>query len=298
MIKLPIIHVTDENKVTEQQGTKLKFWYGNESDLLFKEGKIHGENWAELIACQLAELLDLPHAIFKPAVYLDPEKKAVHGTVTERFINKNSGERLIHANEFLAKTIKDYDKYQTFNHRQYTVSSSIGLFSVLRHLIKPSSHYEPIRQFVGYLLFDVFIANLDRHHENLGFISSADGLYLAPSYDHGSSLACRESGKTRKARLNTTDKGYNIEAFARKANAAFYDGDKQLKSYTIADACIKLRKEDSRFWIEKIASITEQNLVDIIVSLPDDWMTELEKTFTIQFLIVNQQELVKKLSYV
>lgn len=298
MIKLSITRVEDNNKVTEQQGTKWKFWYGDESNLLFKEGKIHGENWAELIACQLANALELPHAIFKPAEYIDPQQKLVRGTVSELFVNKNAGERLIHANEFLAKTIKDYDKYQIFNHRQYTVSSSIGLFSVLRHLIKPSSHYEPIRQFVGYLLFDVFIANLDRHHENWGFISSANGLYLAPSYDHGSSLACRESEKTRNARLITKDKGYSIETFAKKANAAFYDGNKQLKSHAIADICIKIRKEDSRFWIEKIASISEQNLIDIIDSLPEDWMTELEKTFTLKFLIVNQQELVKKLSYV
>lgn len=298
MIKLPIITVTDENKVTEQQGTKWKFWYGSQSELLFKEGKIHGENWAELIASQLADLLELPHAVFKPALYHDPEQKLIRGTVSERFINKNAGERLIHANEFLAKTIKHYDKYQVFKHRQYTVSSSVGLFSVLKQLIKPSSDYDPISQFIGYLLFDVFIANLDRHHENWGFISSVDGLYLAPSYDHGSSLACRESEKTRKARLNTRDKGYSIAAFAKKANAAFYDGESQLKSYAIADICIKHYRDDSRFWIEKIALITEQNLLDIMESLPDDWMTELEKTFTIQFLIVNQQELVKKLSYV
>lgn len=197
----------------------------------------------------------------------------------------------------MAKAIKDYDKYQVFNHRQYTVTSSVALVHALKNLdlIKPSTHCEPVRQFVGYLLFDVFIANLDRHHENWGFISSANGLYLAPSYDHGSSLACRESEKTRKARLITKDKGYSIEAFAKKANTAFYDGNNQLKSYAIADICIKIRRADSLFWIEKIASISEQNLVDIIDSLPEDWMTELEKTFTLKFLIVNQQELVKKL---
>lgn len=47
----------------EQLGTKGKFWYRDSSGkrVLFKEGRPGtGENWAEKIACEIAELLGLP----------------------------------------------------------------------------------------------------------------------------------------------------------------------------------------------------------------------------------------------
>jgi serine/threonine protein kinase HipA of HipAB toxin-antitoxin module len=44
--------------------------------------------------------------------------------------------------------------------------------------------------FLGYLMLDAWIANLDRHHENWGLVLTKDITgHLAPSYDHASSLA-------------------------------------------------------------------------------------------------------------
>jgi hypothetical protein len=49
----------------EQLGTKRKFWFQNDVffDFLFKEGRPDsGEDWAEKVASELCNLLDLPHA--------------------------------------------------------------------------------------------------------------------------------------------------------------------------------------------------------------------------------------------
>jgi hypothetical protein len=51
-----------KNRGTEHQGTKEKFWFGKNQDKLFKIGKHKGENWAEIVACHLATLLDIPCA--------------------------------------------------------------------------------------------------------------------------------------------------------------------------------------------------------------------------------------------
>lgn len=299
MRKHPVfIDVDSYDTTVEQQGTKSKFWF-DQNQQLFKFGKIHGENWAELIACQIAERLQLPHASYEPA-YIRQNDVDRYGTVSRNILAKLD-ERLVNANEFFSITSHNYDQYKSYHQREYTLSKSIALFRHphLKHLIKASSDYDPIQQFVGYLLFDVLIANTDRHHENWGFISRHDGLYLAPTFDHGSSLACRILPEERATRLRTKDKGYNLEAYAAKAKSAFYSKDGTIiKSHAIADTCLSHLHEFSAFWIEKIANISRGEIESIVDAMPNDWMTELEKTFTIAFLINNQNVLMKKLANV
>lgn len=54
-----------------------------------------GEDWAEKIACELAELLDLPHAKYELATYHGK------GGISYNFISDNNGEYLILGNELL-----------------------------------------------------------------------------------------------------------------------------------------------------------------------------------------------------
>src|SRR5262249_41486813 len=70
----------------EYLGTKYKFWFRNEIDqketlprVLFKaEERGTGEDWAEKIACELCELLGIPHVkyelaeLFEAGVYIQP----------------------------------------------------------------------------------------------------------------------------------------------------------------------------------------------------------------------------------
>ncbi|WP_172435571.1 HipA domain-containing protein, partial [Escherichia coli] len=52
----------------------------------------------------------------------------------------------------------------------------------------PEKISQVIETFVGYLLLDAWIGNTDRHHENWAFISLGEKIYLAPTYDHASSM--------------------------------------------------------------------------------------------------------------
>ena len=58
----------------EQLGTKRKFWSRNEvgKRQLFKaEERETGEDWAEKIACELANMLEIPHIHYELAEEID-----------------------------------------------------------------------------------------------------------------------------------------------------------------------------------------------------------------------------------
>ena len=278
-----------KNRGTEHQGTKEKFWFDENQDKLFKIGKHKGENWAEIVAFHLATLLGISCAKYEPGS-LPEESPTKYGVISQSFINKRDGERLINANEFLAQLIKNYDPDKTYRQENYTFSRSIALIKVLIPPLKEKS----IKQFIGYLIFDVWIGNQDRHHENWGFVASSTELSLAPSFDHASSMGCRVGDTEKQERLNTKDTGYNVEAFSSKAKTAMYNNDgKILKTYELSELCHKHYPEESCFWIQKIKQVSEQDIAKCFESLPENWMSDIDKKFTTKLLQANQKQLKK-----
>ncbi len=74
--------------------------------------------------------------------------------------------------------------------------------------------------FVGYLMFDAWIANQDRHHENWGLVVTLETTHLAPSYDHASSLGSGETDTDREDRLSPSDKRRSVERYVERAVSA------------------------------------------------------------------------------
>ena len=70
--------------------------------------------------------------------------------------------------------------------------------------------------FAGDVMLDAWIANQDRHHENWGALRDPSGLYLAPTFDHGASLARNVSDDEKRSRMASRDEGWRIPAFARR----------------------------------------------------------------------------------
>jgi hypothetical protein len=275
------------NQGIEHQGTKQKFWYGKNQDKLFKIGKHRGENWAEIVAFHLATLLSIPCAKYKPGFL--QEEPQIKGVISQSFIDKKKGERLINANELLAKLIKNYDSNKTYKQRDYTFFSSMALI----RLLTPQLTGNPIKQFIGYLIFDIWIANQDRHHENWGFVTTDTELFLAPSFDHASSMGCRDSENKKELRLNTKDLRYSVETFAKKAKTAMYKDSKILKTYELAELCWEDYPEEYSFWVNKINKISAESINKCFDLLPPSWMSNIDKKFTIELLKVNQNFLNK-----
>lgn len=118
------------------------------------------------------------------------------GIVTRSFVKR--GAHLAHGNELLSAIYPAYPQAQrTNNTAGYTVEA-------IRNALEPYSGPEgdeipglasAFDWFCGYLFFDAWINNTDRHHMNWGVLDPAKA--LAPSFDHGSSLAFGEPD-TRK----------------------------------------------------------------------------------------------------
>lgn len=280
----------------EQVGTKEKFWCSHGQDkVLFKSIKSkrymrEGEDWAEKIACELAELLGLPHAKYELATYYGER-----GVISYNFISDNNGEYLTLGNELL----------QPFFGGLVDENPNIQYVEDVYKIMTETIQYVPLEfthaeiktaseVFLGYLMFDVLISNQDRHNENWGCIVTLNGKkHLAPSYDHGAGLGRNESDETRKNRLNTKDKGQSIENYVKKAKSQFKDPQtgKKLKLLECFEQYAMKEPNAKKAWLNRLNQISDDDIYAIIQKIPDKLMSEIAKTFTYQLILANKKSL-------
>jgi len=195
----------------EQLGTKEKFWFYDEQGIkkLFKIGRSGtGENWTEKVAYDLALLLELPCAVYEFAKW-----NSRQGTISTSFVP--DGMRLVHGNELLFIVHnKAYPLNQRYHLSDYKLSIVLNLIeNELENLLLPLGYNsnnivkKPIDLFVGYLIFDSWIANQDRHHENWAILVDTKEVkwYFVPTYDHAAGLGCKVSSEEAQKRLETKD---------------------------------------------------------------------------------------------
>ena len=149
--------------------------------------------------------------------------------------------------------------------------------------------------FTGYLLLDALIGNQDRHHENWGIIEGPERTELCPSFDHASSFAHNLGDDERNARMETSDKGYTIEAFVRKARSALFReaGDRRPLSPLDAFREAGQRSPTARTqWLGRLELVREADLADIVERVPPDRMSPVTKEFVLKFIGVNKRRLL------
>lgn len=284
----------------EQLGTKAKFWFYDAIDdekRLCKIGRPGtGENWAEKVAFELARLLGVPCAEYHLAKW-----KSDQAVVSIPFLEEN--ERLIHGNEILGSIDKSYHLKNAFKLRQYRLRTIIALFqSGLRDVGLPKGYndsgiQEPVELFILYLMFDSWIGNQDRHDQNWGLILGRpqDGVVMAPSFDHASSLACRMSDEERFKRLNTRDVGYSIDTYVERARTPFFAKERRLRTLECFLFSVELAKKQKVIgkWIEKLESIDRGQIEEVLVKVPSEFgMSDIAVEFTANYLEANKKRLL------
>lgn len=296
----PILQLPDEADFPEQMGTKFKFWYQDPTlgRVLFKEGRPGtGENWAEKLACELALMLGIPHAHYDLA-----EWRGKLGVCSHSFIPQ--GGRLIHGNELLGgKLTEAGDRKFYYAQRSHTISAVLGLLKI-QDMVEPPEHFAPmgaivqaVDVFVGYLLFDAWIGNQDRHSENWGFVRLNTNFYLAPSYYHGSSMARNLGDDERAKRLVTRDQGYSIEHYVTTARSSLYPHGIQGKTRSLLtieafEHAWRNRPQAGQEWLDKLRNVSDQNTRDAVNMVPDNIMTPVAKDFTARLLKSNRDRLL------
>ena len=295
----PIVEIPEDAPAQlEQLGTKNKFWYRNENGqrMMFKRGRPGtGENWAEKVCCEICRLLDIPHAEYGLAVWKDQS-----GVVTPTFVPK--GGRLVLGNELLARIVDDYDRTARFRARQHTVRTVMAVASSKAIAFPmdwnpPESITDAAGVFVGYLMLDALVSNQDRHHENWGVIFlPGEGVFLAPTFDHASSLGRNETDAARTDRLTTKDKGRSVDAYVARAKSAFYATHSSTKSLTTLDAfreAAKIRPEAANHWVGQLAGVSMKSCRKILAEIPDTEILTPARDFAVRMIEINASRILQ-----
>ncbi|MEO8630919.1 MAG: HipA domain-containing protein [Betaproteobacteria bacterium] len=287
----------------EQLGTKEKFWFRGEDGepWLYKDSLYaSGEHWAEKAGEQICIALGVPHATYELAVY-----QGRRGIVSKRFLDQQA--QLFLANELLVKIVPDYprDKREV-KPKEHTVQLASEVMAQLQ--TQTPIGYKPPPElrtafdvFVGYLMIDCLIANQDRHHENWGFVfdpvnGSANRLHLAPTFDHGSSLARNLQDHTRLEILRTKDANRALPAFAGRARSGFYSlGSAQVKTISTFDAFLEARRlspEGADYWVNALKHTETIALTCCFDEFPSDFISDASKDFSRDLIAVNRERLL------
>jgi hypothetical protein len=296
----PVITVPDDAAdSTEQLGTKPKFWFRNDAGhrSLFKQGRPGtGENWAEKVSAELCKLLRIPHAHYDLAIWRDQP-----GVVSPSFVPEDC--RLVLGNELLARLVEGYAQTQYYQQAGHTLGR---VFAVLRGpAVQASASWQAdpvIRSaahiFVGYLMLDALIGNTDRHHENWGLIvgpgHAGREAWLAPTFDHASSLGRNESEQRMLERMNTSDPQFSVAGYAKRARSALYRSTKDVRPLSTLDAFENARRRFPKValaWLSRLRELRAESIQEVVEQIPSSFISSTARSFALQVVAANAKRL-------
>ena len=297
----PIIRVDSRRAESlEQLGTKRKFWFRDHPEgprLLFKaEERGTGDDWAEKLAAELAGLIGLPHVEYRLA--LD-----IHGDVPGVVCETCSPAPIIlkHGNQLLVSRDPNYPEGNRWRVRQHTVDAVAEVLAGLGPPPEPWCVGLPqgiesaLDTFTGYIMLDAWIANQDRHHENWAALVTAKGRCLAPTFDHGASMARNITDDERRERLASKDRNRQIDAFARRARSALFADPGQNKAMPTHEAWYafaRLAPDAAKLWIGALRRVDPAAVDGLIDRVPPQRMSGVCREFTRKLLATNRQRLL------
>lgn len=147
------------------------------------------------------------------------------------------------------------------------------------------------RLFAGYLLLDAVVGNTDRHHENWGIsLGAGQGVRLAPSFDHGSSLGRELRDERRLNRLREDQVG----AYLRRGRGGVYwsedeaHGPSPLELFRLAS-----RRYPSAFLpaLGRIDRHTSTNARELVRRVPEGWMSPAAVDFACKVMETSIEQL-------
>ena len=286
----PILKVKPEWVITpEEMGGKTKFWYGKPDDntnWLFKYPRPNtGEHWAEKIAAEVAAVIGTTHAKVELAQF-----QGERGSVTESFAR--GGRVLHHGNQMLEVALDGYNPNQKFRQSSHTLANIWKVMDAI--FLGPESAKQAKLIIAEYTVLDALIGNTDRHHENWGILRRRAGGegrgFIAPSYDHASSLG-RELRDERRDRLMAENR---IGDYAERGRGAIYwsEDERHGPSPLELVRCAAPTYPDLFHpALAKLQKLDEDSISTIVSRVPDNWMSPAARTFAIALMCYNFEQL-------
>ena len=285
---------SDSPELTEQLGSKPKFWFrleGDEQPWLFKyarEGT--GEHWSEKIAAEVAHLIKVPAATVDLA-----EFTGKRGSASRSFVRRKEGYDLVHGDELLAGHVIGYERDKIFRHSSHSIHNIEA--AVTKIFPEKTLKDAQLSRLAGYLVLDALIGNTDRHHQNWGLlrrVPEKDHIEqeIAPSFDHASSLGRNESEENMARRLRED----SVLAYARKGRGGIFWSSSDSKGANPLDLTERAARQWPDYfrpWLEEVRRLEKSDFLGIVNRVPSDWMTSTQKSFCVAFLTSTCSELKK-----
>lgn len=294
----PILEIPDDApEKDEPAGTKTEFWFRHDGRRgLFKRRRRanSGEDWAEKIAAELAVLLGIPAAAYDLAIHL-----GAIGVVSWSIVDPER-QALILGNEVLAGAIRAYPLAPSPKEgrqvKQHTVRHLLAVCRLVG--VPPTLAEAPELRTgadvaVGYLLFDTWIGNIDRHHQNWGWVVGPERAYLAPSFDHGASLGHALSDREREKRLKGRDPEYSVATFLRQGRSKFWGSSGPggwLQPKAAFEQAKALRPEAARYWQARLRGVSGSQVDEIIGRIPQGRMSARASEFCRRMLMESRRQ--------
>ncbi|QNG38571.1 hypothetical protein F1C76_20285 [Geodermatophilaceae bacterium NBWT11] len=286
----------------EARGSGANRWLedGGGASWLYKATRIptrssepQGEDWAEKVAHGLAELIGLPCADVELA-FRDTGEGREPGVICRDLAGpgldlQNGAILLQDVPGYRYREVHEGRLRPPRNHVGHSVSTVVQKLRSL-DVMPPAGWDVPgvtaVGLFAGYLVFDAWISNLDRHEENWALLVRADGsVSLAPSYDHGASLG---SALTEVRRQEIVAEPVRLVRFTDKAyGRKFQDGHKTPLTAFATAALDEAGEEARRHWSGRLARVSTADVDDVLSGVPR--MSDPARTFCRQLLHLNRE---------
>jgi hypothetical protein len=224
--------------------------------------------WVEKVAATLAERVGLPVASYELAERVDGLKMIASPSFLLDGAREISGERLL-----VDRLGENY---------LYTPEAIFSVVDDLGTLLP--SNYEPPATvttasdlLAGYLMFDSWIGNIDRHSKNWGVQQTLDGrIELLPVFDHGLALGVRMPEDKLPLDIASFSADCRSSIQGEVGGALTMDG--------LARRLLELKPEATTEWIERIAAVDRATIEAIFERIPQGWVSDIHASFAIDFL--------------
>jgi len=281
----------------EPLGSKRKFWglleHQPDCPWLFKYARAKtGEHWAEKIASELASLIEFPAAKVELAVVNGEAGALVRSIIPYELpdtggIPRRRGD-LIHGNEILGGHLPRYEKRLQWGQMHHTWDN---IRMALEKSLTTSEISDSLGRLAGMVVFDAWIGNTDRHHENWAILVAQDGAKrLAPSYDHASSLGRELTDQKRRDILDREA----VSEYIRKARGGIYGystGRHAESPLNLAAWAAERNPVLFKPWINRIRGLTEAQIRTVIAKVPAEVISPNAAEFCVAFLIYTKGQL-------
>ena len=264
-------------RIKEVPLSRERLEHGESPDVL-----VRGNDWAEKIAYELAKLIEIPSVVTELAS-LVREAETVVGSMSRDM--RPMDWQLSSGATLLAEQDEHFDADTC---RGHTVE---GINTVLDGITGPPrssyEHWQAFDVFVGYLIFDAWIANTDRHPHNWGVLQAPTGtVYLAPSFDHGSCLGSG-MGDDNRARVLARD----VAAWCEKGRARTFDMPRRTTLIDVAAAGLRTAQLAARtHWRHQLSQVEAQVCDDVVDSVPE--LSGPTRSFIKEVLTINRRRLL------